>query len=107
MTDRFKSATEYAVFSPGDGQGFVIGEVAAFGIVVRLNKHEDIVYDIPEDRIVARSRNYDILKSNMMAAQALEKLLRPAWQAAVEHELRLRNMMIQAVWDRAKGGLEV
>lgn len=105
--------SNYAIFSPGDGSGFVI--------VAYKEKEGKVYYRYPadgggsytpdwietrSDQIVAHGTNYNLLKSNMNAAMALEKLLRPAWQASIELEIRLRRDMQEAVWARAKGGLE-
>lgn len=98
----------YAIFSSGDGSGFVIVEYKEKEGKVYYRLHETNLDDWVEtrsDQIVAHGTNYNLLKSNMNAAMALEKLLRPAWQASIELEIRLRRDMQEAVWARAKGGL--
>lgn len=40
--------------------------------------------------------------SGLERAKNLEKKMRPMWQAAIEHERRVRNIMMDAVYATAK-----
>lgn len=40
--------------------------------------------------------------AGLQRAQQLERKMRPLWQAAIEHEQRVRNAMLDAVYASAK-----
>lgn len=58
--------------------------------------------DYDQDQVVAEYSNFVFCKQQMTRAMALEIQLRPFWQASIEHELKVRNMMLDAVCAIAK-----
>ena len=52
--------------------------------------------------IVAIYDNDVDAEAGLKRAKELEKELRPIWQAAIEHERRVKEMMLDLVWKAAK-----
>lgn len=105
---------EYCIFSPGDGQGFLLGEMRHTIELVHMGEGKPEKgwyvavgkaggYHVPTSRIIARHINPAILTLRLLAAQAREKEIRPYWQAALEHSLRLEQMMHDEVLKIARG----
>lgn len=72
-----------------------------FGQGFKVKEYEKYTYE--EDYLIVAS--YDKIEdaeAAVMRAQELEKQLRPLWQAAVENEIRIRNLMFEAVYNAAK-----
>lgn len=54
------------------------------------------------DNLVATHPDMKSALEGLERAQQLEKKMRPLWQAAIEHERRVRNAMLDAVYQSAK-----
>lgn len=56
----------------------------------------------PIEYLVAIHPTKELCEAALKRAQELEKQLRPLWQAAIEHEQRVKQAMLDAVWAEAK-----
>lgn len=84
-------------------KGFIFGKVTMtrndqIRAIVDGNLMQFMRHDI-----VAESTDPQLLKGQMLQAQQLEKQLRPLWQAAIEHEIRVKRQMLDAVYAVARG----
>ena len=69
------------------------------------NKLDKQITHVPTSRVVALHPNSVLARQAMGRAQKLEQHLRPLWQKAIEHEMAVRNAMLEAVWAEAKSGI--
>jgi len=100
---------QYAILSTPDG--FVFGHLIK-SVTARGGGCYQHLYIMPSGiykafypaEVVAEYDNPVLCKQAMGRAKALEKALRPGWQAAIEHERRMHRAMIEAVWAAAKDG---
>lgn len=56
-----------------------------------------------EQDVIYRNSNVFIIKDRLAKAKAVEKQLRPMYIAAVEHEARIKNYMLDQVYKAARG----
>lgn len=71
--------TDWFIISPGTGEGFQA-------------KPENELLET--DYVVARHPDESSALEGIQRASSVEKQLRPMWAAAIEHELKLRNYML-------------
>lgn len=105
-TAEYIDNTDYCIFS--SSQGFQLARL--IGPVLQgpgwcniLPDGEKQLVTVHEKNIVTIHPNHTILKMRMEKAKDVEKQMRPYWQAAIEHSMRLEMMMKDAVYAIARG----
>jgi hypothetical protein len=96
---------QWAIISPGDGRGFIVVPVIDDdGQIVTYETEPNClrVARLADLYVVARHTTQSAALDGLIRAQNAEKLMRPIWQASVEHEIRCRRMMQDAVAKAAK-----